>query len=146
MLTLSRYNPITFEDFNESLIRPIYGQSNMPRIDAIHPHRLSLFLGMMAIGTAHSGNVAAVMNPAAERFLILACAALSLSPILAEAMTATVQALYMINGYLFTSTRVGCEEGWILIGIMARIGDRVCELCASRRVHSNRSLAIDRPS
>lgn len=122
------YKPVAYEDFMEELIDKIYGPAHMPTLSNIHPHRLALFFGIMAIGHQRSVDFATAggLNLNAERHYVLACAALSLAPIIAEAMCATVQALFLILCYLGCGSRRGCEESWLLIGIVARVGFRVC--------------------
>ena len=121
------YNPVPYEDFMDELIDKIYGPTNMPSLGNIHPHRLALFFGIMAIGHQRSVEFATAggLNLNAERYYVLACAALSLAPIIAEAMCATVQALFLVLCYLGCGTRRACEESWLLIGVMARVGFRV---------------------
>ena len=122
------YGPVPREDFTE-LIDKIYDTSSEPNAGGVHPHRLALFFAILAIGHQRSADFATSagggLNLSAERYYVLACAALSLAPLAAEAMTASVQALFLILCYLGCGTRRGCEESWLLIGIMARVGLRV---------------------
>ena len=96
-------------------------------VGSIHPHRLALFFGIMAIGHQRSIDFATAngVNLNAERYYVVTCAALSLAPMIAEAMCATVQALFLVMSYLGCGTRRGCEESWLLIGMMARVAFRV---------------------
>lgn len=105
----------------------IYGPSNVPSVEHIHPHKLAVFLGILAIGHQRSVDFETPqgLNLNAERYYVLSCAALSLAPIMAEAMCATVQALFLIDRYVWSSTRRACEELWLLIGVMARVALRV---------------------
>jgi hypothetical protein len=121
---------VSYEDFTEEIIDKIYKQSNMPNIELIHPHKLALFLAVMMIGTQHSVEFATLggLNLNAERYYVLTCAALSLAPIIAEGMCATVQALFLVNCHLYSNSREGNEESWLIIGIMARIALKVCRL------------------
>ena len=80
-----------------------------------------------------------------ERYHALSCAALSLAPIISEAMCATVQALFLSNAFLFTTVRVASEECWILVGLCGRLAYRVS---GSPDLYSIRVLncrAADRP-
>lgn len=118
---------MAYDDFMEEVMDKIYGQSNMPSVERVHPHRLALFLAVLAIGHQRSVsfNAGGGINLNAERYHVLACAALSLAPVIAEAMCATIQALYCINCFLGCGARRTCEESWLLIGLMARIAFRV---------------------
>ena len=109
------------------LVDAIYGQGNTTSVERIHPHRLAAFLAVLAIGTQRSVEFStpAGLNLNAERYYVLTCAALSLAPIITEAMCATVQAMFLINCYLVSNTRKACEESWLTIGLMARLAVRV---------------------
>ena len=58
-------------------------------------------------------------------FYILACSALSLTPIIAEAMVPTIQAIFLIKAFLHNSNRVSAEESWLLTGLIGRLVFRV---------------------
>lgn len=66
-------------------------------------------------------NVEAIDSTRAERYHALSCAALSLAPILSEAMCATIQALFLCNAFLDTNARVASEECWIMVGLCGRL-------------------------
>ena len=97
-------------------------------MEHIHAHRLAVFFGMMATGVSRSFEPDAMMQ--AERYYVLACAALALTPLIAEAMAATIQGLFLINAFLCTTTRVSSEESWLLIGLCGRLAFRVRTSCA----------------
>ncbi|EKM49978.1 uncharacterized protein PHACADRAFT_213749 [Phanerochaete carnosa HHB-10118-sp] len=121
------HNPVSYEDCMEDLIGSIYGSSNVPSVEHVHPHKLAVFLGILAIGHQRSVDfeTSQGLNLNAERYYVLSCAALCLTPIMAEAMCATVQALFLVDRYVWSSTRRACEELWLLIGVMARVALRI---------------------
>ncbi|KIP10047.1 hypothetical protein PHLGIDRAFT_125875, partial [Phlebiopsis gigantea 11061_1 CR5-6] len=122
------YGPVPREDFT-GLIDEIYGTSGEPNAGGVHAHRLALFFAILAIGHQRSvdftTSAGGGLNRSAERYYVLACAALSLAPLIAEAMAASVQTLFLVLCYLGCGTRRGCEESWLLIGVMARVGFRI---------------------
>ncbi len=101
----------------------MYDFGEIPNLDRLHPHRLAIFFGVMAIGASRSFEIAAAAQ--AERYYVLACATLSLAPIIAEAMCATIQALYVINSFLFIMARSSSEESWLIVGLCGRLAYRV---------------------
>lgn len=64
----------------------------------------------------------------AERYHAMSCAAISLAPIISEAMCATIQALFLCNAFLFTSVRVASEECWLIVGLCGRLSYRVSDV------------------
>lgn len=119
----SRFNPITRHDFMKEVLDRMYDFGEIPNLDRLHPHRLAIFFGVMAIGASRSFEIAAAAQ--AERYYVLACATLSLAPIIAEAMCATIQALYVINSFLFIMARASSEESWLIVGLCGRLAYRV---------------------
>lgn len=117
------YNGVTKHDFTKEILDRIYCVPDSPSVDHIHPHRLSVFFSVMAIGVSRSFEPTAVQQ--AEMYYVLACSALSLCPLISEAMVATVQAVFLVNAFLCTSTRVSTEESWLLIGLCGRLAFRV---------------------
>ena len=132
-----RATGITRQDFSNDILDSIYGPSDYRTVDHIHPHRLAVFFGLMATGVSRSFEPDAMQQ--AERYHVLACAALSLTPLIAEAMTATIQAVFLINAFLCTTILVSVEESWLLIGLCARLAYRVRKQISSSPVqHSQR--------
>ncbi|KAF7798671.1 hypothetical protein EIP86_009895 [Pleurotus ostreatoroseus] len=69
-----------------------------------------------------------IPEPAADqqggKYYVLACAALSLVPIIAEAMVPTIQAIFLVNSFLHNNNRVSAEESWLLTGLIGRLAFR----------------------
>lgn len=114
---------ITREDFTHEVLQRIYGPPGAPSVGQVHPHRLAVFFGVMAIGTALDFEPNACDQ--AGGFYILACSALSLAPMIAEAMVPTIQAVFLIKAFLHNSNRVSAEESWLLTGLIGRLVFRV---------------------
>ncbi|KAJ3528064.1 hypothetical protein NM688_g8044 [Phlebia brevispora] len=112
-------NGVAKEDFQKEILPRVYGASDVPTVDHIHPHRLSVFFGVMAIGASLSFEPNAC--PQAGKYYILACSALSLAPLISEAMVPTIQALFLINAFLHSNNRASAEESWLLTGLSGRL-------------------------
>lgn len=107
-----------------TIIDQIYNYPQVPTVESIHPHRLSLLFGILSLASLRSMNDA-LSDINATRYHILACSALSLAPILSEASCVTIQAMFTCHTFLYTSVRGASEENWLLLGMMARLGYRV---------------------
>ncbi|KAJ3527260.1 hypothetical protein NM688_g8153 [Phlebia brevispora] len=116
------FNPITRHDFQMDIFDRIYGYGEVPCLNYIHPHKLAVFFAVMALGVMR---IATADTMQAERYHVLSCAALSLVPVISEAMCATIQALFLINAFLFTTVRVASEESWLLVGLCGRLSYRI---------------------
>ncbi len=114
---------ITREDFSQEILQRIYGFPRVPSVGQVHPHRLAVFFGVMAIGASLSFEPNA--SDQGGSFYVLACSALSLVPMIAEAMVPTIQAIFLIKAYLHNSNRVSAEESWLLTGLIGRLVFRV---------------------
>ena len=123
---ISRSSVITRKDFTEQILHRIYASSETPTIDQIHPHRLAVFFAVVAIGASLNPEPSA--DQQGGKYYVLACAALSLVPIIAEAMVPTIQAIFMINSFLHNNNRVSAEESWLLTGLVGRLAFRVCKV------------------
>ena len=119
---LSRINPITRRDFRTDIYDRIYGYNEVPNLDYIHPHKLAVFFGVLSLGVRRIDAADTIQS---ERYHALSCAALSLAPLISEAMCATIQALYIANAFLYTTVRVASEECWLLVGLCGRLSYRV---------------------
>lgn len=121
----TRMNPITRHDFQMDICDRMYGCNEIPTLDYIHPHKLAVFFGIMSLGVMRIDAADTIQS---KRYHTLSCAALSLAPIISEAMCATIQALYLANAFLFTTVHVASEECWLLVGLCGRLGYRVSAL------------------
>lgn len=118
-----RYDPIVRKDFFDTVMEPIYGTTPFASLDAIHPHRLSVFFILLASGIYYDSHPSAPIL--AQQYHVLSRAALSLGSILQEANCATVQALFMILRFIFITDRINNEERWLLGGLCARVAQIV---------------------
>ena len=143
MQSPNRFNPITRHDFQVDIFDRIYGYGDVPRLEYIHPHQLAVFFGVMSMGVVRV-DTSDFMQ--AERYHALSCAALSLAPIISEAMCATVQALFLSNAFLFTTVRVASEECWILVGLCGRLAYRVSGSPVLHRFRMLSCRVVDRSS
>lgn len=114
-----RYNPITREDLTGSILNPLYGGA-METLDA---HQLSVFFIVLASGVLFDSNP--LLSALAERYHLLARAAFSQEPISKFATCVSVQALFSIILYSYFHDRSANEERWLLVGLCARIAQRV---------------------
>ncbi|KAL0953596.1 hypothetical protein HGRIS_004804 [Hohenbuehelia grisea] len=118
------YDPLRRGDFMESIIHPIYGDSDGdPNIDSIHSHRLSAFFILLAHGALNETQEDALSL--AHHYRALSKAALSLAPLQQDASCATVQALFMHGRFLYDAERNSTEERWLLVGLCARLAQKI---------------------
>ena len=80
---------------------------------------------MLAIGSTVSGELGKI---AGQRYYALACAALSLRPLVRESTTATLQALFVMTQYYGLVDKAVSDRRWLLGGIMIRLAHSVSEL------------------
>ncbi|KAF7973743.1 hypothetical protein HWV62_14322 [Athelia sp. TMB] len=106
------YDPVLRSDFMDTIIAPLYATSQVASIGAIHPHQLSVFFAVMASGALWDDHPSAKIL--AHQYHVLSRAALSLKPIIFDASTATVQAIFTIIRFLHISDLTAGEERWIL--------------------------------
>lgn len=111
------------QDFVTTIMDPIYGTTGYTSLDTLHSHRLAVFFIIMATGCLFELHPAASMI--ADQYHALARAALSLDSLLQEVTCATVQTLFMVVRFIYSSDRTSNEERWILTGLCARIGQTV---------------------
>lgn len=87
--------------------------------DQLHAHQVALIYLVLALGSHlgddHDGQLCG------EKYFLLACAALSINPIVKEATTTTVQALFVMVQYFNCVDSPSCERRWLLAGIMYRL-------------------------
>lgn len=121
---MTRYNPVVRDDLMNTIIIPLYESSEYASVDAIHPHRLSIFFTVLASGAFWEDHSTAKVL--AHQYHTLARAALSLKSIVRDASSATVQALFTIIRFLHIADVNAGEERWLLGGTFARIAHIVC--------------------
>lgn len=85
----------------------------------IHSHQIALIFAVLAIGAFHSSEEN--RDATAEKYYHLACAALSLDPIMKEASSTTLQTLFVMMHYHNCRDNPGCERRWLLGGILYRM-------------------------
>jgi hypothetical protein len=88
-----RYKPVLQEDY-QAIADAVYDTSGVPNLDGVHCHALSVFFVVMCFGSLHDG-----AHRAAEQYHALACAAVSLQPLIHQRSYHLVQALFLINLY-----------------------------------------------
>lgn len=130
----TRYDPVVQDDLMNSIILPLYASSEYASVDAIHPHRLSVFFTVLASGAFWEDHPTAKVL--AHQYHTLARAALSLKSIIREASSASVQALFTIIRFLHFSDANAGEERWLLGGVCVRIAQIVCHSLFSREFGS----------
>lgn len=114
----------SLDDITLSVINPVYGYSQIPTVESIHPHRLALLFGILSLASLQKVGCG-LRDLSAKRYYILACSAISLAPIISEASCATIQAIFTCHTFLHSSDRGASEENWLLSGIMSRLAYRV---------------------
>ncbi|KAI5124204.1 hypothetical protein M0805_005054 [Coniferiporia weirii] len=114
------YQVVQQDDFVARLLRILRLVSNGLTIgESLHAHEVALIYLILAMGS-HLGeddNGRAV----GEKFYHLACAALSLNPIMKEATSTTLQALFVMVQYFNCIDSPSCERRWLVAGIMFRL-------------------------
>ncbi|KZT73770.1 hypothetical protein DAEQUDRAFT_761749 [Daedalea quercina L-15889] len=112
------YSPDTSESFIPNLVHSVY---TTPTAQLL-PHRLSLFLMILAIGTAV--DLEQHHEPyAAERYHQLARAALCETSVLHDPSIDTISALFYMVWYMlmFTSLKKAPEHAWGIMGLLAKL-------------------------
>lgn len=87
--------------------------------EELHSHQLALIYLVLAIG-AHLGTDADGRSEG-EKYYLLACAAMSLSPIVKESTSASLQAIFVMVQYFNCVDSPACERRWLLSGVMYRL-------------------------
>jgi hypothetical protein len=123
-----RYEPVSREDFDTLMLSTIYGIEETASLDAIHPHRLSVFFVILATGATFDDNA----SFAAEQFHALSTAALSLLSIADTVSLPTLQALFLLCYYTYTTKAPTDESRWLLFGVCTRAAQMVHLVWLSR--------------
>jgi len=145
ILLFCRYDPIVADDFIENIVKPIYSVSGYANLNAIHPHRISVFFILLATGALYDNHPSSTV--VAEQYHALSRAAFSLESILSEATLAAVQALFMMIRYIYASDRTSSETRWLLTGLCCRIAQTVChEWSALSKIDIVMDATTDRTS
>ena len=142
-----RYDPIPREDFNNNIMTVIYhNHPHKPVWDLLHPHQLSVFFLVMAIGELcndldndttkswenSNGSAPQWRNTVAERFYALACASFALEPIAISTTCSTIQALFIKIFYLSLTERSLSERRWLITGLTMRALETVSIALSSK--------------
>jgi hypothetical protein len=115
-----RFDPVTRSDFEQNILEPLYSSVNDP-VAFVHfePHRLSVFFMVLGIGALFDPHPDARIT--AEQYHAFACATFSLESIVGGATCASIQALLMIEHFLFSTDRSGNERRWLLGGLCTKV-------------------------
>jgi hypothetical protein len=116
-----RYEPMTRVEFETTIVNPIYGVEEDQSLENIHPHRLSVFFIILAIGASSDENGDFV----AAKFHALAAAALSLGSILKTVTLCSLQALFLMVYYGYFSKPATDETRYLLFGACTRAAQHV---------------------
>lgn len=92
----------------------------------MHAHQIAVIYLVLAIGAHISED--ADGKTEGEKYYLLACAAMSLSPIIKEATSASLQALFAMVQYFNCVDSPACERRWLLSGVMYRLAYSVSPL------------------
>ncbi|KAH8116265.1 fungal-specific transcription factor domain-containing protein [Phellopilus nigrolimitatus] len=85
----------------------------------LHSHEVAVIFLVFAVGS----HVSEDSNDQAlgEKYRWLACAAMSLNPLMKEATSTTLQALFVMVQYFSCVDSPSCERRWLLSGVMYRL-------------------------
>ncbi|KAH8104133.1 fungal-specific transcription factor domain-containing protein [Cristinia sonorae] len=111
-----QFQPLLCREIDDIVVS-IY-DSGYPIIEHIHPHKLSVFFSLMALGAAFSPEPVSMER---EQYHALACAMISLEPITRGVTCSTVQAFFLIVRFLYSTVRTAGEDCWILFGMCVRV-------------------------
>lgn len=117
---LLSFSVLQQEDFVPKLLRTLRAVSEGATIgDGFHPHEIACIFLVLAIGSHFSGEPNGHGN--GEKYYLLGCAALSLTPLVKEATSTTIQALFVMVQYFNCIDGPGCERRWLLSSVMFRL-------------------------
>lgn len=117
------YDPVVQQDFVMNILTPLYFAPGFVTLNAIHAHKLAVFFMTMGDGVLHDSSPDSAYL--AEQYHALAQAAISIEPLLMEATSATVQALFMMFRFIYNSDRKSNEARWILTGLCIRLAQSI---------------------
>ncbi|KAK0488806.1 hypothetical protein IW261DRAFT_1327039 [Armillaria novae-zelandiae] len=117
------YDPIVQQDFVMNILTPLYFAPGFTTLNTIHAHKLAVFFMAMGDGVLYDSSPDSAYL--SEQYHALAQAAISIEPLLIEATSATVQALFMMFRFIYNSDRKSNEARWILAGLCGRIAQSV---------------------
>ncbi|THH10738.1 hypothetical protein EW145_g1121 [Phellinidium pouzarii] len=113
------YQVIQEDEFVPSLLGILLRVSNGLTIgESLHSHQVALIYLVLAMGAHLSEDDG---GEAGEKYYHLACAALSLNPIMKEATSTTLQALFIMVQYFNCVDSPSCERRWLMGGVMFRL-------------------------
>lgn len=92
----------------------------------VHPHQLAVIFLVLAIGSTISDEASGVL--AGQRYYALACASISLQPLIRESTNATLQALFIMMQYYGLVDRAVSDRRWLMSGVMIRLAHSVSTL------------------
>lgn len=121
--SFSRYDPIVQQDFVINILTPLYFAPGFTTLNTIHAHKLAVFFMAMGDGVLYDSSPDSAYL--SEQYHALAQAAISIEPLLIEATSATVQALFMMFRFIYNSDRKSNEARWILTGLCGRLAQSV---------------------
>ncbi|KAI0691234.1 hypothetical protein BC835DRAFT_1279571 [Cytidiella melzeri] len=118
------YSIVSLEQFNEQVYYQFYNPNAAPPVNDIYlSHQLGLMFMVLAIGSLMDIKRQAY-NIEAEKYHMLARAALFQSPIFEQPTISAVQTLYLMAFYMFLSERHGSGVGsrWAFMGLAVKLG------------------------
>ncbi|KAI0781976.1 hypothetical protein C8Q75DRAFT_728229 [Abortiporus biennis] len=117
-----QYNPDASETFLPNLIHSVYTSP----LNALLPHRLGLFLMILAIGSRLDSK-RCVSETASEKYHHLARVALCEVPVMDDTSFDAVNALFFMEWYLlmFCDEKKSVEYAWGIMGLMTKLAHTV---------------------
>ncbi|EJD07390.1 uncharacterized protein FOMMEDRAFT_164371 [Fomitiporia mediterranea MF3/22] len=101
----------------EALLQASKGETSG---DRLHAHQVALIYLVLAIGS-HLNREDSNGKADGEKYYLLACAAMSLSPIVKVSTSASLQALFVMVQYFNCVDSPACERRWLVSGVMYRL-------------------------
>ena len=107
----------------EALLQASKGETSG---DKLHAHQVALIYLVLAIGS-HLNRDYCNGKSDGEKYYLLACAAMSLSPIVKVSTSASLQALFVMVQYFNCVDSPACERRWLVSGVMYRLAYSVSQ-------------------
>lgn len=92
--------------------------------DQVQSHQIAVLFVVLAIGSYLSADRNG--KATSERYFSLACAAMSIDPIVKEANTTTINAIFIMLLYFALVETPSSERRWLVSGLMQRLAYSVC--------------------
>lgn len=105
----------------------------------LHSHEVAVIFLVFAVGSHVSED--SDDQALGEKYRWLACAAMSLNPLIKEATSTTLQALFVMVQYFSCVDSPSCERRWLLSGVMYRLA---CSVSWKVSSHPYTKLTLSR--